>query len=50
MFQKEYIFLPLPSEIALCMEPKVYYRIHKSLSPVPILNQMTPVHTTPSFS
>jgi hypothetical protein len=30
------------------MEPKVYYRVHKSLSFVPILNQMNPVHIFPS--
>jgi hypothetical protein len=27
---------------------KVHYRVHKSLQPVPILNQMTPFHTLPT--
>ena len=26
--------------------PKVYYRIHKNLSPVPILNKINPVHSS----
>jgi hypothetical protein len=31
------------------MEPNVHYRVHKSPTPVPILRQIDPVHTIPSY-
>jgi hypothetical protein len=31
------------------MEAKVYYRVHKRPSPVPILNQIKPVHILPNY-
>jgi len=34
----------------LLRNPKVYYRFHNSQSLVPILSQMHPVHTFPSYS
>jgi hypothetical protein len=31
------------------MEPEIYYRIHKSLPPVPTLSQMNLGHATPTY-
>jgi hypothetical protein len=36
----------LPS---IVRSPKVYYRVHKSPPLVPILSQISPVHTAPSY-
>jgi hypothetical protein len=34
---------------SILWHPKVYFHVFKNLPPAPMLNQINPVHTTPSF-